>query len=64
LHRSFGIDLLQCPRCEGRMKVVAVVMEPAEVERLCASLGEATSAPPVHPSRYRRQIQMEFAEPP
>ena len=27
------------------MKVVAVVLEPAEVERLCASLGEATEAP-------------------
>ena len=46
------------------MKVVAVVLEPSEVERLCASLGEATSAPPVHPSRHRRQMQLEWAEPP
>ena len=46
------------------MKVVAVVMDKAEVERLCKSLGEPTSAPPVQPSRHRRQMQLEFAEPP
>lgn len=46
------------------MKVVAVVMDKAEVERLCKSLGEPTCAPPVQPSRYRHQMQLEFTEPP
>ena len=34
------------------MKLVAVVMDPVEIARLCENLGEPTEAPPVQRSLF------------
>jgi hypothetical protein len=51
LQRTFGIDVLECPRCKGRMKLVAMVTEPKNIHRFLAALGEPTDVPPRSPSR-------------
>ena len=51
LRRTFGIDVLECPTCKGRMKLVAMVTEPASIQRFLAALGEATEVPARSPSR-------------
>ena len=62
LRRSFGIDALQCEKCGGRMKILALVLDPYEVARLCKNLGEPTQAPPVAPSRFVVQTEWDFPD--
>ncbi|AUX30724.1 uncharacterized protein SOCE836_028350 [Sorangium cellulosum] len=33
LRRTFAIDVLECPACKGRMKLVAMVTEPRNIVR-------------------------------
>jgi hypothetical protein len=43
--RTFKVDVEKCPRCEGRMKLVALVQEKKSVERFLRRLGEPTDVP-------------------
>ena len=61
MQRTFGLDVLKCEKCGGRMKLVAVVLDPYEVARLCDNLGEPTQAPKVAPSRFVVQTEWDFA---
>ena len=51
LRRTFGFDVLSCPRCEGRMRLLAMVTESKSVARYLRALGEPTDAPPQAPAR-------------
>jgi hypothetical protein len=51
LARTFAVDVLACPRCEGRMKLLAMVDDPASIARYLAAAGEATEVPRRSPSR-------------
>ena len=51
LKRTFAVDILSCPRCGGRLRLVAVVTEPVNVERYLAGVGEASEAPSRAPAR-------------
>jgi hypothetical protein len=51
LKRTFGIDVLECPKCKGRMKLLAVVTDPKSIQRMLRHLGEATEPPTREPAR-------------
>jgi len=51
LWRVFLVDVLQCPRCPGRMDIVAAVTEPDAVARILNHLGIPAKAPQPHPPR-------------
>ena len=51
LARTFGVDVLACPKCQGRMKLLAMVTDPASIARYLAAVGEATQVPRRTPSR-------------
>jgi uncharacterized protein YbaR (Trm112 family) len=51
LARTFGVDLLACPKCQGRLKLMAMVTDPASIARYLAAVGEATQVPRRTPSR-------------
>ena len=51
LKRTFGFDVLACPRCEGRMRLLAMVTDPRSVARYLRALGEPTEAPARTPAR-------------
>ena len=51
LKRTFRFDVLACKRCGGRMKLLAVVTEPASVARYLEKIGEASDVPARSPSR-------------
>jgi hypothetical protein len=51
LKRTFGVDVLECTKCKGRMKLLAVVTEPKSIERMLRHLGEATEPPAREPAR-------------
>jgi Putative transposase len=51
LKRTFDIDVLACPKCHGRMKLLAMITDAKTVERYLAKLGEPTQVPGRSPSR-------------
>ncbi len=51
LKRTFGIDVLQCPKCQGPMKLVALITDPTSAARYLRGIGELTSVPERSPSR-------------
>jgi hypothetical protein len=50
LRRTFGFDVLACPRCDGRLRLLAMVTEPEGVARYLRALGEPTEAPAREPA--------------
>ena len=51
LRRSFQVDVLECPKCHGRLRVLAVLTEREPVQRILAHLGLPTQAPPLARAR-------------
>ena len=49
--RTFKIDVLECPRCKGRLKMLAMVTELAEVRRHLRGLDVAMELPERAPAR-------------
>jgi hypothetical protein len=51
LKRCFSIDVLRCPSCDGRMRLVALVTDPKQVRRFLHGIGEPTVPPTRLPAR-------------
>jgi hypothetical protein len=51
LVRTFAVEVLACPKCHGRMRLVAMVEEPANVARFLTAMGEPTELPRRSPPR-------------
>jgi Putative transposase len=51
LKRTFDIDVLQCPSCHGRMKLIALVTEPKSIVRYLTKLSEPIDVPARSTSR-------------
>jgi hypothetical protein len=51
LKRTFGINVETCPRCGGRMRLLALITEPKNVARFLRHIGEPTDPPPRAPAR-------------
>jgi hypothetical protein len=53
MHRAFAIDVLACPNCGGRLRLIATIHDPAVIRKILAHLGRSQSgqspgpAPPV-----------------
>jgi hypothetical protein len=45
------LDVLSCPSCGGRMKLLALVTAPKSIARYLRALGEPTDVPRRSPSR-------------
>jgi hypothetical protein len=51
MQRVFARDVLECPSCRGRMRVIAAIEQPEIVAAILGSLGLASRAPPSAPAR-------------
>ena len=51
MQRSFGFDVLACPRCPGRLKLVALIRDPAVIFRILRHLGLPHEVPTMRPAR-------------
>jgi hypothetical protein len=49
MQRVFARDVLECPACGGRMRVIAAIDQPSVIEAILRSQGLATRAPPTVP---------------
>jgi hypothetical protein len=45
LRRSFSVDVLECPKCHGRLRMIAVITEREPARRILAHLGLPTDPP-------------------
>ena len=48
--RSFEIDVLACPECGGRLRLLATIEDPA-IKKILSHLGIATECPRPTPAR-------------
>jgi hypothetical protein len=53
LKRTVGLDVLSCPRCSGRMRVIATIEDPKVVSKVLRSMGLSGAAPARSPARPR-----------
>ena len=43
--RSFGFDVLACPSCGGRLRLIALIKEASVIQRILGHLGLPTEVP-------------------
>lgn len=55
----FALDVLACPECNGRMRLMAFIAEARVAKRILDHLGEDSTGPPL----ARAQAQPETLEP-
>ena len=48
--RVFEFDVLSCPRCGGRMRILCAINSPTAIQKILACLGLPTRAPPIAPA--------------
>jgi hypothetical protein len=51
MRRTFGIDVLECARCGGRLRLLALIEHAQVVERILRQLGLPTDRPEPRPPR-------------
>lgn len=61
MRRTFGVDVLACPRCGGRLRLVALIDEASVIERILRHLGLPTHVPEPRPARAPPR-SLEFIE--
>jgi hypothetical protein len=54
MRRTFGVDVLACPRCGGRLRLVALIDQPSVIQRILRHLGLPTEAPSRAPRSHHR----------
>jgi len=59
--RVFKIDVLECPRCHGRLRILAAIHPPDATRKILDWLGLPSRAPPLAPSDDADTIPFEWA---
>jgi len=60
LHRVFALDVLECPNCSGRMRILAAINPPEAIRKILDCLGIPSRAPPM-PAASRRMSGLEVS---
>jgi hypothetical protein len=50
MRRAFGLDVLACARCGGRLRLIAILEEPAVVAKILTHLDRSSAADPPGPA--------------
>jgi len=65
LKRTFDVDALQCPKCFGRMKLIAMIEQPEVIEKILDHLGLPTEKPCALPARSppeNEQLEIDYVD--
>jgi hypothetical protein len=62
LKRVFLADVLECPKCKGRMKIIAAVTAPGRVRRILEHLALPSEAPRLQQARSPPQLELSDRE--
>ena len=54
MHRAFGIDVLACAHCGGRLRLIATLHDPAVIRKILAhrALSHSRQSPGPSPPEY------------
>ncbi len=63
MRRVFAIDVLECPACGGRMRVIAAIEEPRVIRAILGSLGLSARPPPLARARPTPQLDLPLPDP-
>jgi len=63
MKRVFAIDVLECPRCRGPMRILATIHPPETTSAILACIGLPVRAPPLAPARRDDDFDAEAADP-
>ena len=58
-NHSFGFDMLICPRCQGKMRLVAMVKEGKALEKILTHIGIDPTPPKLAPARAPPQLELD-----
>jgi hypothetical protein len=61
LRRTFAIDVLTCPECGGRLRLLATIDDPGVIEKILRHLGLPVEPPA--PERARAPASLSAALP-
>src|SRR5688572_13424268 len=56
MRRVFSIDVLECLRCGGRMRIIAAIHPPEAIRKILDCLGLPSRAPPIATALPDREI--------
>lgn len=59
LAHVFAIDVLTCPKCQGKMRLIALIKEAQALAKLCEHLGWPTAAPACQPVGLAPQLTFD-----
>jgi hypothetical protein len=51
MQRTFGVDVLACSRCGGRLRLIALIEQAAVIQRILRHLGLPETVPTPSPAR-------------
>jgi ribosomal protein S27E len=51
MRRCFGVDVLECPKCFGRMQLIALIEDPAVIKKILEHLNLPSEVPKARPAR-------------
>ena len=51
LERTFAIDVLACPECGGRLRLIATITDSRVIDKILTHLGLPTASPTPMPAR-------------
>jgi len=60
LKRVFEFDVLSCPRCGGRMRVLCAINSPPAIQKILDCLGLPSRAPPMAPAKPDVEKELFF----
>jgi len=61
MRRIFSIDVLACPRCGGRMRILCSIHPPEAIHKILECLGLPSRPPPIAPALPDRKIEFDFS---
>jgi hypothetical protein len=62
MRRVFSLDVLECPVCQGPMKIIAEITQPEVIERFLAALDLPTKHPEIERARPPPQLELPLDE--
>ncbi len=60
MKRAFKLDVLECPRCQGPMRLIACIMERDAIRAILGSMGLPADSPGFAPSQLIPQREFDF----
>jgi len=59
MKRVWALDVLECPRCQGRMRILTAIHSPDAIEKILGCVGLPSRSPPLSPAVPESSVAIE-----